>query len=271
MNDTTGTRFSFTTTAGLPETISLTIEQESSVLDVDNTTWTAFATDNNGNRTDIIVEHGALTGELLLHVPALTATELNWELFATSSEGETDRLLYGRITPLTSKYAKDLVDNSRKAVLRSLTGRLAGNIAAPLNLKWKAASVAANYAEEARKEYEKILDITQLIEKAEQTLQTAQTALGKLTTLDDLLAKFYAEFRKQVSIDEATNCWVIGGQLTAPPRHRRARQEPPTFHRLLLDHLQQRNKTMGRHRHLRHRARRQKPLHLRHRHMGRMA
>ncbi len=217
MNDTTGTRFSFTVTAGLPETISLTIEQESSVLDVDNATWTAFATDANGNRTDIIVEHGALTGQLLLHIPALTAHELDWELFSTSSEGETDRLLYGRITPLTSKHAKDLVDDSRNAVLRSLTARIAGNIAAPLALKWNASSVAANYAEEARKEYEKLPDITQLIETANATLQTAQTALGKLTTLDDLLAKFYAEFRKQVSIDEATNCWVIGGILTATP------------------------------------------------------
>ncbi len=217
MNDTTGTRFSFTVTTGLPETISLTIEQESSVLDVDNATWTAFATDANGNRTDIIVEHGALTGQLLLHIPALTANELDWELFATSSEGETNRLLYGRITPLTSKHAKDLVDNSRKAVLRSLTARIAGDIAAPLRLKWNASSVAANYAEEARKEYQKIPDITQLLQTAQQTLQTAQTALGKLTSLDDLLAKFYAEFRKQVSIDEATNCWVIGGILTATP------------------------------------------------------
>ena len=167
---------------------------------------------------DLPVEHGSEKGALYLTVPELRADEFEYELYATDSAGEVQRMLYGTMTAISSEHAASLADSAKQTAQRTLLARLPDEVISPLELRWSGSSVtqkAAQDAENSAGEAAGILkEMEQVRKDAEDAVKQAQDALGKLNALDAKLAEVEGHITSAIVPNPETNTWWICGSNT---------------------------------------------------------
>lgn len=152
MKYSTGTKFNFSVAAGVAEVIRLRVGKAGQ-LDELNISGAAFRfyCETETGLVSVPVEHGASVGELYLSMPKFEAGEYSYTLEFSDSVGEVGVLLHGVLTVMGEVRVSQVVNDANKAeqrVLEVTAGSLHGG---PLELRWCASSVAAKYAEQARK------------------------------------------------------------------------------------------------------------------------
>lgn len=221
MLDFTGTRFDFTVCSGLRETVAIRFFRAGTTegVDLSGAAFMGRATERmTGTVVDLPVEHGAEKGALYLTVPELRADEFEYELYATDSAGEVQRMLYGTMTAISSEHAASLADSAKQTAQRTLLARLPDEVISPLELRWSGSSVtqkAAQDAADAAREAQEALDEMEQVRKdAEDAVKQAQDALGKLNALDARLAEVEGHITSAIVPNPVTNTWWICGSNT---------------------------------------------------------
>lgn len=221
MLDFTGTRFDFTVCSGLRETVAIRFFRAGSTegVDLSGAAFMGRATERmTGTVVDLPVEHGSEKGALYLTVPELRADEFEYELYATDSAGEVQRMLYGTMTAISSEHAASLADSAKQTAQRTLLARLPDEVISPLELRWSGSSVtqkAAQDAENSAGEAAGILkEMEQVRKDAEDAVKQAQDALGKLNALDAKLAEVEGHITSAIVPNPETNTWWICGSNT---------------------------------------------------------
>lgn len=221
MLDFTGTRFDFTVCSGLRETVAIRFFRAGSTEggDLSGAAFMGRATERmTGTVVDLPVEHGSEKGALYLTVPELRADEFEYELYATDSAGEVQRMLYGTMTAISSEHAASLADSAKQTAQRTLLARLPDEVISPLELRWSGSSVtqkAAQDAENSAGEAAGILkEMEQVRKDAEDAVKQAQDALGKLNALDAKLAEVEGHITSAIVPNPETNTWWICGSNT---------------------------------------------------------
>lgn len=221
MLDFTGTRFDFTVCSGLRETVAIRFFRAGTTegVDLSGAAFMGRATERmTGTVVDLPVEHGAEKGALYLTVPELRADEFEYELYATDSAGEVQRMLYGTMTAISSEHAASLADSAKQTAQRTLLARLPDEVISPLELRWSGSSVtqkAAQDAENSAGEAAGILkEMEQVRKDAEDAVKQAQDALGKLNALDARLAEVEGHITSAIVPNPVTNTWWICGSNT---------------------------------------------------------
>ncbi len=221
MLDFTGTRFDFTVCSGLRETVAIRFFRAGTTegVDLSGAAFMGRATERmTGTVVDLPVEHGAEKGALYLTVPELRADEFEYELYATDSAGEVQRMLYGTMTAISSEHAASLADSAKQTAQRTLLARLPDEVISPLELRWSGSSVtqkAAQDAADAAREAQEALDEMEQVRKdAEDAVKLAQDSLGKLNALDARLAEVEGHITSAIVPNPVTNTWWICGSNT---------------------------------------------------------
>lgn len=221
MLDFTGTRFDFTVCSGLRETVAIRFFRAGTTegVDLSGAAFMGRATERmTGTVVDLPVEHGSEKGALYLTVPELRADEFEYELYATDSAGEVQRMLYGTMTAISSEHAASLADSAKQTAQRTLLARLPDEVISPLELRWSGSSVtqkAAQDAENSAGEAAGILkEMEQVRKDAEDAVKQAQDALGKLNALDAKLAEVEGHITSAIVPNPETNTWWICGSNT---------------------------------------------------------
>jgi hypothetical protein len=221
MLDFTGTRFDFTVCSGLRETVAIRFFRAGTTegVDLSGAAFMGRATERmTGTVVDLPVEHGSEKGALYLTVPELRADEFEYELYATDSAGEVQRMLYGTMTAISSEHAASLADSAKQTAQRTLLARLPDEVISPLELRWSGSSVtqkAAQDAENSAGEAAGILkEMDQVRKDAEDAVKEAQDALGKLNALDARLAEVEGHITSAIVPNPVTNTWWICGSNT---------------------------------------------------------
>ncbi len=221
MLDFTGTRFDFTVCSGLRETVAIRFFRAGTTegVDLSGAAFMGRATERmTGTVVDLPVEHGSEKGALYLTVPELRADEFEYELYATDSAGEVQRMLYGTMTAISSEHAASLADSAKQTAQRTLLARLPDEVISPLDLRWSGSSVtqkAAQDAENSAGEAAGILkEMEQVRKDAEDAVKQAQDALGKLNALDAKLAEVEGHITSAIVPNPETNTWWICGSNT---------------------------------------------------------
>ena len=221
MLDFTGTRFDFTVCSGLRETVAIRFFRAGSTegVDLSGAAFMGRATERmTGTVVDLPVEHGSEKGALYLTVPELRADEFEYELYATDSAGEVQRMLYGTMTAISSEHAASLADSAKQTAQRTLLARLPDEVISPLELRWSGSSVtqkAAQDAENSAGEAAGILkEMEQVRKDAEDAVKQAQDTLGKLNALDAKLAEVEGHITSAIVPNPETNTWWICGSNT---------------------------------------------------------
>lgn len=221
MFDFTGTRFDFTVCSGLREIVAIQFCRAGTTegVDLSGAAFTCRATERmTGTVLSLLVEHGAETGTLYLTVPKLRADEYEYELYATDTAGEVQRVLYGTLTAISSEHAASLAESAKQAAQRTLLARLPEEVISPLELRWSGSSVAqkaAQDAEDAAKDAADALkEMEQVRKDAEEAVKQAQDALGKLNALDAKLAEVEGHITSAIVPNPETNTWWICGSNT---------------------------------------------------------
>lgn len=221
MFDFTGTRFDFTVCSGLRETVAIRFCRAGTTegIDLSGAAFICRATERmTGIVLSLPVEHGAETGILYLTVPELRADEYEYELYATDSAGEVQRVLYGTLTAISSEHAASLVDSAKQAVQRTLMARLPEETVSPLELRWSSSSVAQKAAQDAedssKDAADALAEMEQVKKDAEEAVKKAQEALGKLNALDAKLAEVEGHITSAIIPNPETNTWWICGSNT---------------------------------------------------------
>lgn len=221
MLDFTGTRFDFTVCSGLRETVAIRFFRAGTTegVDLSGAAFMGRATERmTGTVVDLPVEHGAEKGALYLTVPELRADEFEYELYATDSAGEVQRMLYGTMTAISSEHAASLADSAKQTAQRTLLARLPDEVISPLELRWSGSSVtqkaAQDAADSAREAQEALDEMEQVRKDAEDAVKQAQDALGKLNALDARLAEVEGHITSAIVPNPVTNTWWICGSNT---------------------------------------------------------
>lgn len=221
MLDFTGTRFDFTVCSGLRETVAIRFFRAGTTegVDLSGAAFMGRATERmTGTVVDLPVEHGSEKGALYLTVPELRADEFEYELYATDSAGEVQRMLYGTMTAISSEHAASLADSAKQTAQRTLLARLPDEVISPLELRWSGSSVtqkAAQDAENSAGEAAGILkEMEQVRKDAEDAVKKAQDALGRLNALDARLAEVEGHITSAIVPNPVTNTWWICGSNT---------------------------------------------------------
>ena len=185
MLDFTGTRFDFTVCSGLRETVAIRFFRAGTTegVDLSGAAFMGRATERmTGTVVDLPVEHGSEKGALYLTVPELRADEFEYELYATDSAGEVQRMLYGTMTAISSEHAASLADSAKQTAQRTLLARLPDEVISPLELRWSGSSVtqkaAQDAADSAREAQEALDEMEQVRKDAEDAVKQAQDALA---------------------------------------------------------------------------------------------
>lgn len=221
MLDFTGTRFDFTVCSGLRETVAIRFFRAGTTegVDLSGAAFMGRATERmTGTVVDLPVEHGSEKGALYLTVPELRADEFEYELYATDSAGEVQRMLYGTMTAISSEHAASLADSAKQTAQRTLLARLPDEVISPLELRWSGSSVtqkaAQDAADSAREAQEALDEMEQVRKDAEDAVKQAQDALGKLNALDARLAEVEGHITSAIVPNPVTNTWWICGSNT---------------------------------------------------------
>lgn len=221
MLDFTGTRFDFTVCSGLRETVAIRFFRAGTTegVDLSGAAFMGRATERmTGTVVDLPVEHGSEKGALYLTVPELRADEFEYELYATDSAGEVQRMLYGTMTAISSEHAASLADSAKQTAQRTLLARLPDEVISPLELRWSGSSVtqkaAQDAADSAREAQEALDEMEQVRKDAEDAVKKAQDALGKLNALDARLAEVEGHITSAIVPNPVTNTWWICGSNT---------------------------------------------------------
>lgn len=221
MLDFTGTRFDFTVCSGLRETVAIRFFRAGTTegVDLSGAAFMGRATERmTGTVVDLPVEHGSEKGALYLTVPELRADEFEYELYATDSAGEVQRMLYGTMTAISSEHAASLADSAKQTAQRTLLARLPDEVISPLELRWSGSSVtqkaAQDAADSAREAQEALDEMEQVRKDAEDAVKRAQDALGKLNALDARLAEVEGHITSAIVPNPVTNTWWICGSNT---------------------------------------------------------
>lgn len=221
MLDFTGTRFDFTVCSGLRETVAIRFFRAGTTegVDLSGAAFMGRATERmTGTVVDLPVEHGSEKGALYLTVPELRADEFEYELYATDSAGEVQRMLYGTMTAISSEHAASLADSAKQTAQRTLLARLPDEVISPLELRWSGSSVtqkaAQDAADSAREAQEALDEMEQVRKDAEDAVKQAQDALGKLNALDAKLAEVEGHITSAIVPNPVTNTWWICGSNT---------------------------------------------------------
>lgn len=222
MLDFTGTRFDFTVCSGLRETVAIRFFRAGTTegVDLSGAAFMGRATERmTGTVVDLPVEHGSEKGALYLTVPELRADEFEYELYATDSAGEVQRMLYGTMTAISSKASwASLADSAKQTAQRTLLARLPDEVISPLELRWSGSSVtqkaAQDAADSAREAQEALDEMEQVRKDAEDAVKKAQDALGKLNALDARLAEVEGHITSAIVPNPVTNTWWICGSNT---------------------------------------------------------
>lgn len=221
MLDFTGTRFDFTVCSGLRETVAIRFFRAGTTegVDLSGAAFMGRATERmTGTVVDLPVEHGSEKGALYLTVPELRADEFEYELYATDSAGEVQRMLYGTMTAISSEHAASLADSAKQTAQRTLLARLPDEVISPLELRWSGSSVtqkaAQDAADSAREAQEALDEMEQVRKDAEDAVKKAQDALGKLNALDARLAEVEGHITSAIVPNPETNTWWICGSNT---------------------------------------------------------
>lgn len=152
MKYSTGSCFNFSVAAGISEVIKIRVGVAGEIagLNVSNATF-RFSYQSEGlDIESATVEHYGDDGCLGLHIPSVDSGEYRYVLDYVDSLGQHGVLLYGRMTAISRVTADALIDKANAAevrVLEVMAGSLHGG---PLELRWAASSVAAQYAEAAK-------------------------------------------------------------------------------------------------------------------------
>ncbi len=221
MFDFTGTRFDLSVPEGLPEIYVLAFSLENGAeFDLSGVSFKAVAV-CEGASTELTVEAGAQVGSLLLSIPALDASIYEYEIHAVSESLEVKRLIYGRITAISTLQADELMESLESSSLRTLSVQVPLAVGAPLLVMWRGSSVAGNYAKEAQfwagKAQESAESVGDIIERAETAVETAEEAVSKLDVVDAKIALFDDKIASMVIPNPATNTWWIAGKDTFVP------------------------------------------------------
>ena len=221
MLDFTGTRFDFTVCSGLRETVAIRFFRAGTTegVDLSGAAFMGRATERmTGTVVDLPVEHGSEKGALYLTVPELRADEFEYELYATDSAGEVQRMLYGTMTAISSEHAASLADSAKQTAQRTLLARLPDEVISPLELRWSGSSVtqkaAQDAADSAREAQEALDEMEQVRKDAEDAVKLAQDSLGKLNALDARLAEVEGHITSAIVPNPVTNTWWICGSNT---------------------------------------------------------
>lgn len=221
MLDFTGTRFDFTVCSGLRETVAIRFFRAGTTegVDLSGAAFMGRATERmTGTVVDLPVEHGSEKGALYLTVPELRADEFEYELYATDSAGEVQRMLYGTMTAISSEHAASLADSAKQTAQRTLLARLPDEVISPLELRWSGSSVTQkavqDAADSAREAQEALDEMEQVRKDAEDAVKQAQDALGKLNALDARLAEVEGHITSAIVPNPVTNTWWICGSNT---------------------------------------------------------
>ncbi len=218
MFDFTGTRFDLSVPEGLPEIYELAFSLENgAAFDLSGVSFKAVAL-CEGASTELTVEAGAQVGSLLLSIPALDAAIYEYELHSVSESLEVKRLIYGRITAISTLQADELMESLESSSLRTLAVQVPLAVGAPLQVMWRGSSVAGSYAKEAQlwamRSQESAESVGDIIERAETAVSTAEEAVEKLDVVDAKLAMFDDKIASAVVPNPATNTWWIAGRDT---------------------------------------------------------
>ena len=221
MFDFTGTRFDFTVCSDLREIVAIQFCRAGTTegVDLSGAAFTCRATERmTGDVLSLPVEHGSEKGALYLTVPELRADEFEYELYATDSAGEVQRMLYGTMTAISSEHAASLADSAKQTAQRTLLARLPDEVISPLELRWSGSSVtqkaAQDAADSAREAQEALDEMEQVRKDAEDAVKKAQDALGKLNALDAKLAEVEGHITSAIVPNPETNTWWICGSNT---------------------------------------------------------
>lgn len=220
MFDSTGTRFDFSVCADIRDAAVLRFSQHTGdAIDINGMTFSFLATPKNGvSSQSLPLEYGVSPGELLLTIPALTAGEYSYELFTTSDTGDTQRIIYGVLTAISSEHAASLTTAASDASLRTLVITVPNIQQSAFSLRWLASSVAQNAAAEAQQSAqhaEQILSsVSEISDKAQAASEAALAALDKLNALDARIAELDGHILSAIVPNPATNTWFICGKNT---------------------------------------------------------
>ena len=221
MFDFTGTRFDFTVCSDLREIVAIQFCRAGTTegVDLSGAAFTCRATERmTGDVLSLPVEHGAETGFLYLTVPELRADEYEYEFYATDTEGDVQRVLYGTLTAVSAEHAASLAASAQQATQRTLLARLPEEVISPLELRWKGCSVAQKAAQDAENFAGEAADVlkemAQVRNDAKDAVKQAQDALGKLNALDAKLAEVEGHIMSAIVPNPETNTWWICGSNT---------------------------------------------------------
>lgn len=198
MIDFTGCRLDFSVCEDMPEVVTLKFEQDGQAFDVTGAAWHGMLRDGDGAEVEQFeVLAGPGVGMVQLQVPALGAGVYRYEVVATGSAGDVDRVLYGELVTVTAEAGRDIINGAVAAAARTLQVTVPSVSGLPLQLAWLGSSVAGAAAA-----------------AAVQAAERVEAAVAKIEQVQAFIADFEDRVRSVIVMDPSTETWWIGGYNT---------------------------------------------------------
>lgn len=199
-----GTRFNFSVGAGCVERFRLLLGEAGmdDVLNVATATFVFEYAVRGAQGTQVVLQHGAAAGELLLEVPALESGEYEYRVRYTSSLGEGGVLFFGTLTAMSQGEFARLEEAVEECYERTLQVSIGSDEAAAVELKWMASSVASQAAMNA-------LENRRLAEAAaEEAAGNAAQVVQLLENAAAFMESFDEALRSCLRVDPNGYLWI---------------------------------------------------------------